>query len=48
MSTIKIDGVVYKIRYSYRRDDGTLWYVLDVSGGFSGDFGDEVQVNEVS
>jgi len=40
--TIKINGVEYKIRYAYQKEDGTKWLVLDVPGGFEGDFGDEV------
>ena len=41
---IVIAGVKYRIRYAYIRPDGTSWYVLDVPGGFGGEFGDEVKV----
>ena len=39
--TIKIDGIEYTVRYTYKREDGTLWNVLDTEGGFYGEFGDE-------
>ena len=39
---ININGIEYKIRYKYKRDDGSNWIVLDVSGGFWGQFGDEI------
>jgi hypothetical protein len=39
---IKLDGITYKVRYAYKRDDGTVWLVLNVDGGFYGEFGDEV------
>jgi len=45
MKQITIKGVVYKVRYLYTREDGSIWYVLDVTGGFEGDFGDEVKVS---
>lgn len=38
-----IDGVKYKVRYAYMRPDGTKWLVLNVLGGFEGEFGDEVK-----
>lgn len=40
--TIVIAGITYKVRYAYTRPDGTVWKVLDVAGGFQGEFGDEV------
>jgi len=45
MKQITIKGVVYKIRYLYTRDDGSIWYVLDVAGGFEGVFGDEFKAS---
>lgn len=42
MKTITINGITYKIRYTYTRTDGSAWHVLDVDGGFGGEFGDEV------
>ena len=44
--TITIEGNTYKIRYTYKRDDGTLWHVLLVDGGFYGEFGDEWPVSQ--
>ena len=41
---ITIDGKSYKVRYAYTRKDGSEWYVLNVSGGFEGEFGDEYPV----
>jgi hypothetical protein len=38
---VKINGVTYKVRYTYTRPDGTVWMVLDCDGGLKGDFGDE-------
>ena len=39
--TIRIDGVDYTVRYTYKKDDGTLWNVLLDAQGFYGEFGDE-------
>ena len=39
--TIKIDGIDYRVRYAYKRDDGTTWYVLLDAEGFYGEHGDE-------
>jgi hypothetical protein len=41
--TTTINGVKYKVRYAYMRPDGTKWLVLNVLGGFEGEFGDEVK-----
>ena len=38
---IRIDGVNYQIRYTYEREDGTLWNVLLDAKGLYGEFGDE-------
>jgi len=48
MKTIEINGREYKIRYAYRSNDGKLWYVLNVDGGFYGEYGDEYPVKEVN
>ena len=45
MKTIRIDGVTYKIRYTYKREDGSLWYVLLDATCFYGKFGDEWAVS---
>lgn len=45
MKTIRIDGVTYKIRYTYQREDGTWWYVLLDATRFYGEFGDEWAVS---
>lgn len=41
-------GKRYRVRYVYKRDDGTLWKVLDTNGEtvptLGGEFGDELQV----
>lgn len=39
--TIRIDGITYKIRYTYKRDDDTLWHVLSDASGLQGKYGDE-------
>jgi hypothetical protein len=44
MGILLIEGMEYKIRYIYTRDDGTEWYVLKCQGGLMGDFGDEYPV----
>ena len=44
MKEIKMNGRQWKIRYSYQREDGTLWHVIDTqgeNGPFLGEFGDE-------
>lgn len=41
---IRIDGVSYKIRYTYKRNDGTEWYVLLDAENLMGEFGDEFPV----
>lgn len=44
MNQIEINGRQWEIRYSYQREDGTLWHVVDThgkDGPFLGDFGDE-------
>lgn len=46
MKTIRIEGIIYKIRYTYKRDDGTLWYVLSDTEAFFGKFGDEFPVSQ--
>jgi len=38
---IRIDGVDYRVRYTYQREDGTIWNVLLNAVGFYGEFGDE-------
>jgi len=48
MKKITIKGVVYKIRYTYTREDGSIWYVLnvtDVTAVFEGEYGDEVKAS---
>ena len=40
---ITINGVQYKVRYAHTREDGSKWLVLNVTGGFEGEFGDEVR-----
>ena len=39
-----IDGVSVKVRYIFEKEDGSLWYALDVLGGYQGLFGDEYPV----
>ena len=38
--TIRIDGVDYDVRYTYKREDGTVWHVLNATN-LMGKFGDE-------
>jgi len=43
---LKAQGAEYEVRYTYNREDGTVWYVLKDKAGFPatdllGDFGDE-------
>lgn len=38
---IKINGTVYQVRYTYTREDGSVWLVLRCDGGLQGEFGDE-------
>ena len=49
--TIKVGNEIYKIRYHYTHDDGTLRAVLDIPGtenlNLLGEFGDEVIIKEV-
>jgi len=40
-NTIMINGTDYKVRYEFTKEDGSTWIVLDVDGGFYGEFGDE-------
>lgn len=44
---IKIDGSFYTVRYTYTKENGSVWYVLLVDGGFFGEFGDEVPASMV-
>jgi len=46
VKTIRIEGVTYRIRYTYKKDDGTLWYVLLDAESFYGKFGDEWPVSQ--
>jgi hypothetical protein len=39
--TVTINGTSYKVRYTYRRPDGSLWAVLLCDGELQGEFGDE-------
>lgn len=43
--TLRIDGVDYRIRYMYTRDDGSKWYVLDTDR-LMGKYGDEWPVKQ--
>lgn len=45
---IRIDGITYKIRYTYKRDNGTLWHVLLGAEGFYGEYGDEWPVSNTT
>jgi len=38
---ISIRGTIYKVRYTYRKEDGSEWYVTDATGGLQGKYGDE-------
>jgi hypothetical protein len=46
-NSITIQGQTLKVRYTYQREDGTVWHVLntldcpDQTGPGYGDFGDE-------
>lgn len=46
--TVTTNGTTFRIRYSYKREDGTLWHVLDTNGEpiafLFGEFGDEFPV----
>lgn len=46
LKMIKIDGVNYKIRYTYKREDGTEWFVLMGANNLYGEFGDEWPVSQ--
>jgi hypothetical protein len=41
LKLIKIDGITYKIRYAYKREDGTIWFVLANAEGLYGKYCDE-------
>lgn len=45
---IRIDGIKYKIRYTYKREDGTLWHVLLGATGLYGKHGDEWPVSQTT
>jgi len=48
---ITIQGQTLKVRYTYQREDGTIWHVLDTidcpnqKGPGHGEFGDEWPAN---
>jgi len=46
--TIRIDGITYKIRYAYKRNDGTIWLVLANAEGLYGKYGDEWPVSQTT
>jgi hypothetical protein len=46
--TIRIEGITYNVRYTYKRDDGTLWYVLADAEGLYGEYGDEWPVSQTA
>ena len=46
--TIRIDGITYKIRYMYVRNDGTKWLVLADAEGLYGKYGDEWPVSQTT
>jgi hypothetical protein len=49
--TLTVAGVEYRVRYTYKRDDGSLWFVLDTNGEtvptLKGEFGDEWPAEKV-
>ena len=45
--TIRIDGTTYEVRYTYQKEDGTVWNVLLGAEGFYGEFGDEWPESQV-
>ena len=44
-NSITINGITCKVRYTYTKDDGTVWHVLNIGdmdhGPGRGDYGDE-------
>lgn len=45
LKTITTNGTTFRVRYTYKRSDGSFWYVLDTNGEtvpfLFGEFGDE-------